>query len=90
MDIPDIAWTLYNWGTASPEQLAKAKSYLVGRTDVLFHLKFYGDVENGTEHIECTVLKETGIKGNLDILGVIFIDKHGHQFVEASKMNSHY
>lgn len=77
---PDVLQALYNWGAASNEQLARTKLYLVGRTDVLLDIKFYGDVCDGTAHIECTILEPEGDRGNLYNLGKIVITSNQTSF----------
>ena len=76
----DIMDTLYSWRTAGHAQLQRAKAYLFGRSDVMFNVRYRGDIEEGTAHITCTVLEEAGDKGNLYNLGEIVIDRYGHHF----------
>lgn len=80
--IPEDVWNiLLNWTTVGQTQLRKAKAYLYGRTDVLFDVKHYGDIEEGTAHVVCTVLEDAKHKGNMYRLGSIFVDRKGHDFV---------
>ena len=37
-------------------------------------------------YIKCTVLENTGDRGNLDILGEIYIERKGWRFVNARDM----
>lgn len=80
--VPDeILDIMYDWQTADPRLLSIAKSFFFfGRDDVLFDLRFNGDVQAGTAYIECDVLEKTGDRGNMNILGSIYLDDHGWRF----------
>ncbi len=89
----DVLKTLYNWETADEQQLSKAKQYFFGRSDILFDLKFYGDVVDGSAYIACTVFDKAGDKGNLDILGEMYINhggyKSGWHFTTTQEIHEH-
>lgn len=79
----DILSIIYDWQKASNHELYMVKQHFFGRSDILFDFRFYGDVKKGSAWIECTVLENAGIGGNLDNLGEIYIDQNGWRFVNS-------
>ena len=85
-DVPgvpqDILLILYDWQKADDQQLSRVKQHFCGRCDILFDLYF----SSAVEYIKVTVFEKTGDRGNLDILGEIYIEHTGWRFVNAKDM----
>lgn len=85
-DVPgvpeEILSILYDWQRADEWQLSRVKQHFCGCSDVLFDLY----CSSAVEYIKVTVLEKTGDRGNLDILGEIYIERTGWRFVTAEDM----
>lgn len=81
----DILMILYDWQRADEQELSRAKQYFLGCSEILFDLSFYGDVDDGSALIDCTVLEKAGEKGNLNVLGEIVIDGTGWRFTAVGE-----